>query len=149
MGDALTAYGHYLGIMVMFSALLGEHLLLGGALDRESVRRIVITDRVYAGSAALVLISGITRLALFGKGVAFYAGSALFHVKIGMFVVLVLLSIYPTVQFLSWRAATSHDDAASVPADRQRSLRRIINVELAIMGLIPLIAVLMGRGFGY
>ncbi len=52
-----------------------------------------------------------------------------------------LLSIYPTVKFLSWRKKAP--DAASVPA-----IRRILHLELIGVVLILLCAALMARGIG-
>ena len=149
MGDALVAYGHYLAMMALFSALLGEHLLLSGSIDKDRARQLVITDRVYLGSAALVLVTGLARLGYFGKGGAFYVGSWLFFVKIGLFVLLVLLSIYPKMQLRALRSAVRSGNPPAISAEMRQRLKTIVMAELGIVTLIPLVAVLMGRGFGY
>jgi putative membrane protein len=62
-------------------------------------------------------------------------------VKLALFVLLALVSVYPTVAFLSWRRTPP--DAARVPP-----LRRIVHLELAGVVVILLCAALMARGIG-
>jgi len=59
----------------------------------------------------------------------------------GLFVVVALLSIYPTMKFLGWRKGI---DPAAVPA-----IRRVLHLELAGIVLILLCAALMARGIGF
>jgi putative membrane protein len=149
MNDALVAYVHYLGMMMLMAALVGEHLLLGGPLDLRRARQLAVTDLIFGFAAAAVLLSGVLRMLYFGKGAAFYFGNPLFHVKVTLFVVAALLSVYPTVQILSWRAGLKSGQTPEVPPRRALVMRRIIRLELLAIALIPLFAVLMGRGFGY
>jgi len=56
-------------------------------------------------------------------------------------VLIALLSIYPTVKFLSWRKTV--DPAGA------RAIRTIIHLELVGVVLILLFAALMARGIGF
>jgi putative membrane protein len=149
MTNALVAYVHYLGMMLLMAALVSEHLLLGGPLDLRRARQLAVTDLIFGFAAAAVLLSGVLRVLYFGKGGPFYFGNPLFHVKLTLFVIAALLSVYPTVQILSWRAGLKAGQTPEVPPRRALVMRRIIRVELLAIALIPLFAVLMGRGFGY
>lgn len=149
MVDAFIAYFHYLGIMVLLAALVGEHLLLGGELDARRGRQLAITDIVYIVAVGAVLVSGLLRATSFGKGMAFYAGNPLFHVKMTLFVVAALISVYPTVQFLGMRSTLRGGQAPSLGPVLTRRLTLMVRVELVLIATIPLLAVLMGRGFGY
>ena len=149
MVDAFVAYLHYLGMMLLFAALVAEHLILGDRLDLARARQLTIIDVIYGSAAGIVLITGLLRATYFGKGLPFYTGNPLFHAKLGLFALAVLISVYPTVQFISLRRAIragSPPDLAPVLAQR---LRLMIRIELTLVACIPLLAVLMGRGFGY
>ena len=61
--------------------------------------------------------------------------------KLALFIAIALLSIYPTVKFLSWRKKAP--DPAAVPA-----IRRILHFELIGVTVILLAAALMAKGIG-
>src|SRR5210317_1603662 len=104
MIDAFVAYFHYLGIMLLLAALVGEHLLLSGELDAGRGRQLVITA---------------------------------------------ILSVYPKVQIRGMRPAVRSGQAPGLGAGMIRRLKLLVRVELMLIATIPLLAVLMGRGFGY
>lgn len=64
---------------------------------------------------------------------------AAFIAKMALFAAVALLSVYPTLKFLSWRSRAP--DAASVAA-----IRRVLHLELVGTVLILLCAALMARG---
>lgn len=149
MADAFVAYVHYLGMMLLMAALVTEHVLLGGTLELRRARQIATTDLIYGAAAAAVLLTGILRMLYFGKGAAFYFGNPLFHLKLTLFVLVVLLSVYPSVQIAGWRAGLKTGQAPQLQPRRSSVMRWLIRLELLAIALIPLAAVLMGRGFGY
>jgi putative membrane protein len=81
------------------------------------------------------------RVFYFEKGAAFYFQNGAFIAKMALFVAVALLSIYPTLKFLSWRKGI---DVSSVP-----TIRRILHLELVGVVLILLCAALMARGIGF
>jgi putative membrane protein len=101
-------------------------------------------DGAYGALAGGVLVAGFVRAAYGAKGMAYYAGNPVFWAKIGVFVVIGLLSIAPTLQILRWRKAGTLPDAAAL-----RGLRRWIAAEASLLPLIPILAVVMARGIGY
>ena len=149
MIDAFVAYIHFLGIMTLMAALVSEHLLIGGGFDLQRARQLVVVDLIYGVAAGAVLLTGILRMFYFGKGAAFYLENPLYHAKLVLFVFLALLSVYPTVQFRSWRPGVKAAELPDVPPSRLLAMQRVIRLELLAVVLIPLLAVLMGRGFGY
>ncbi len=68
--------------------------------------------------------------------------------KIGLFVLVALLSIYPTVTFLGWRGALKAGELPKVTARNGRWVTLIIRIELLVLLSIPLLAASMARGFG-
>ena len=145
MIDALVAYFHYLAMMCLLAALVGEHLLLGGDPGSGRLRQLAATDRVYDAAVVLVLVTGVLRLTWFGKGIVFYTGNPLFHVKMTLFGVLVLLAVYQARQVARLCAA----ETASPPMRGIDRLKILVRVQMTLVVLIPALAVLMGRGFGY
>jgi putative membrane protein len=149
MADAVVAYLHYLGMMLLLGALVGEHLILSGKLDLQRARQLAATDVIYVSAAALVLVTGLLRASYFGKGLPFYTGNPLFHAKVSLFVLAALISVYPTVQFFSMRAGIRTEQMPELAPALIDRLKILIRIELTLIVCIPMLAVLMGRGFGY
>ena len=59
-----------------------------------------------------------------------------------------LVSIYPTLRFLSWRSSVRRGEAPDVDAATLGRMRTIIHIELAGIVLLILCAALMARGIG-
>jgi putative membrane protein len=69
--------------------------------------------------------------------------------KISLFVLVALLSIYPTVQFLSWSKSLKQGQVPAVDPGKLMSIRRIIHWELAAIVLLILCAAVMAKGIGH
>jgi putative membrane protein len=82
----------------------------------------------------------------FEKGADYYFHSHAFLIKLTLFIVVALLSIVPTREFLSWRAALKSGRLPAVDATKLRLVRRIIHGEVAAIVVILLCAALMARG---
>jgi len=148
MTSAFVAYLHYLSIFVLFALLSIEHVQFKLPLDLARARSLIITDLAYGLCAGLVLLTGLARVLWYGKGLDYYLHNGLFHAKVGLFILVGLISVLPTFVFLNWRNSLK---AGQVPvvSDRQaRWVRLAIRLELLLLLLIPLLAVLMARGSG-
>ncbi len=96
-----------------------------------------------------MLIVGFLRVVYFEKGASYYFHSIPFLLKLSLFAVVALLSIYPTVEFLSWRKSLKAGKAPVVTHHKLRLMRSIVHWELAGVVFIILSAALMARGAGY
>ena len=144
--DAILAYLHFAAIFTLIWFLAKEWTLLRADFSSDGLERLARADAGFGIAAGLVLVSGALR-AVFGvKGWAFYAHNPAFHVKIGLFVVVGLISIAPTLQFLRWRKALRNNAAFRVRETDWTSARRLVLIELHLVALIPFAAVLMSRG---
>ena len=141
----VVAWVHYIGAMLLIAGLLGEHLLLKQELTAAAARTVQRLDIIYGGSATLVLITGIMRMYL-EKGVIYYLHSGAFHVLLGLFVVVALLSIYPTVVFLRWRAGTRAGRGQQLVPGQLEKLQMILRAEMTLMLVAPLFATWMAHG---
>jgi putative membrane protein len=131
--------------MLLIASLLGEHLLLKPELTTAEARAVQRLDIVYGASAALVLVTGIMRMYL-EKGTAYYLQNGAFHALLGLFVLVAVLSIYPTVIFLRWRADTRAGRGQQLAPGQFKKIQMILRVEMTLMLLAPFFATWMAHG---
>ena len=148
MAQAIVAYLHYLSIFVLLALLGIEHVQFKLPLDLARARSLVLVDMSYGMAAGAVLLSGLARVIWYGKGSAYYLGNSLFHAKVGLFVLVGLLSILPTFVFLNWRNQLKAGQVPSVSPRQARLVIMTIRLELLLLLFIPLLAVFMARGYG-
>lgn len=143
--EIILRYLHFTSIFAIVGSLVSEHLLLKNSLSRRELDRLSKIDAVY-GLAALVLLGvGMTLwLGGIGKPTDFYSKNPIFHVKLTLFVLIGILSIYPTVFFLKNRKGDPEEEIA-VPKGIFWSLR----LELLLLLVIPILAGLMAKGIGF
>jgi len=146
---ALAAFFHFLGAFVLFAALAVELALARGPIDGALVRRLAIVDGVFGLAALVVLVAGLLRVFYFEKGAAYYFHDVPFLVKLALFAIVGLLSIYPTRQFLGWRRAQRRGEAVTPDPARIATIRRVLHVEATLLVLVVLCASLMAHGVGF
>ncbi|MGJ8680818.1 DUF2214 family protein [Paraglaciecola sp.] len=143
MDDVFIRYLHFIGIIVLAGTLVAEHMLLIGQVSNAQMKKLARIDRVYGVSALVVLTAGLTLWFWVGKPAEFYTKNGVFHAKVTLFVIMGLLTIYPTI-FIN-KASRSTEEFITIP-------KRVINMvraQLACLVLIPLSAVFMAKGFGF
>ena len=143
------AFLHHAAAFVIVGVLTAELVLLGGELTVASARSVLRMDAAYGVAAAVLLVVGFCRVLYTEKGAAYYFHSIPFLVKISLFLIVGLLSIYPTFQFLGWRGALRAGKAPSLEAPLRRRLRMIVHIELTLLFVIMLCAVMMARLIGF
>jgi putative membrane protein len=141
----VVAWVHYVAVMLLVASLLGEHLALKPDLTAAEAGTLQRLDIIYGGSATLVLVTGIMRMYL-EKGTAYYIHNGPFHALLGVFVVVALLSIYPTVVFLRWRAETRARRGQQLAGGQFKKLQMILRAEMTLMLLAPFFATWMAHG---
>lgn len=147
--DAVFAYLHFTAIFALVWFLAKEWTLLKAGVEKLDFRRLALADAGFGISAGGVLLAGLSRLVWGAKSWVFYAHNPVFHAKMALFVIVGLMSIAPTRAFLRWRKAAAADAGFRVDESEWRRIKRILLVEMHLLGLIPLLAVLMARGIGY
>jgi len=146
--SAAVAYTHYLSFMVCFAALVLERRLIRPNPARSEAVLMVITDVVYGIAALALLGSGILRVLHFGQGSGFYTENPLFWWKVGLYLSVGALSLYPTITYILWAIPLRKGELPQVSEALAQRLRWILNVEIAGFALIPFLATLMARGVG-
>lgn len=139
---------HVIGFMGLAAALSVEAILLRGGASREMLERLVRADLLYGLCALLVLGTGLGRVFWYGKGAAFYLQNWVFHLKVGIFLLVGLWSVLPTVRFLRWRSRCRADGSLPDPV-QLAAMRRVVFAEVHLVALLPFLAAFMARGYGY
>ncbi len=146
--SALFAFLHHLAAFALVAALALEFVLIKGEIDARTARRLQLTDMVFGLSSGVVLVVGLLRVFYFEKGADYYLHSAPFIAKLVLFLAVGLLSIVPTMEFLSWRKSLQQGQAPNLDAGKLRKLRAVMHLELVGIVLILLCAALAARGVG-
>lgn len=147
--SAITAYLHYLSLGVIFAALAIEYFTLKEDLEAKEAWRILWADSAYGIAAVTILVTGLLRVFYYGKGTAYYTAMTTFWLKVGLFLVVGMVSLYPTFSFLLWlKSLIGEKPAERVKVLQYRRLKGIIVFELIGFSIIPLLASMMARGIG-
>jgi len=142
----LFAFLHHVRAFTLVSAVAIEFALIRGELTLSSARRLQVTDTVLGMAAGVLLLVGLARVFLFEKGADYYWHSHAFLAKFSIFIVIGLVSIVPTLEFLSWRAPLEKGQVPSISAKQLRLVTAIIHGELFAIVVILLCAAIMARG---
>ena len=142
----MFAFLHHLCAFTLVSALAIEFTLIRQELTLASARRLLMTDMVYGIAAGALLVVGLSRVFFFEKGAEYYFHSHAFLTKLSLFIVVGLLSIIPTMEFLSWRGAVRASQVPAIDAKKMRRVTAVIHGELFAIVIILLCAAIMARG---
>jgi putative membrane protein len=143
------AFLHHLAAFTLVGALVAELILIRDNLTLKNARMIQLADMTFGVSAGVLLIIGLLRVSYFEKGASYYLHNVPFVAKMSLFVLVGLLSVYPTVEFLSWRKSVKQGQGPAVTDRKLCAIRSIIQWELIGVVLIVLCAALMAKGIGY
>lgn len=141
MSEIIFRYIHFIGIMGIASSLVMQHLILSSQMDAKSFKKACIVDIVLGISAGLTLIAGLCLWFFVGQEASFYNTNPSFHIKLTLFLLIVLLSIYPTRFFLKNRKKDFYDIV--IP----KTIIMLVRVQLLIVFIIPLFGVFISRGY--
>jgi putative membrane protein len=142
--SAFFAALHHLLFFIIAAVLAAELVLVAEPVTVKSAKRLALLDAHYGAAAVGILVVGFLRAIYFEKGWDFYAHNPFFHAKIGAFLLVGLLSIYPSIQFVKWRrSAVAHEKPPDAP--RRDKVRLLILVELIGLGVVFVCAALMTR----
>jgi putative membrane protein len=143
MAFIITKYAHFLGILLLFSSCLLEYQRIKPILTRAEVKRLIHVDIVFGLSALLVLMSGLAMALWLAKPLDYYLNNWIFHFKYSLFIIIGLISAYPTVFFFRNRRGNDAD-AIDLPS----GVKTVIKLELTGILCLPLLGILIAAGFG-
>lgn len=141
--EILIRYLHFVSMFTLVASVLGQHLILRGSITRAAVGKAQRLDIVYAVSVVVVLGTGLLQWFWVGKPAEFYSSNPVFHTKLTLFLLVGLISIYPSV-FLGKNRKGDPGGIVRIPNRLIWSVR----AELGLLFLMPLLATLMAKGIG-
>ena len=139
----IVRYLHFVSIFLLVSTVFTENILIGKKLTGKQVGLLAKVDGLYGLASILVLTTGFTLWLWVGKPASFYSHNFIFYTKLGLFTVVGLLSIVPTIFFIQKRKLPA-EEIVEIPS----KILSMVRVELVILACIPLFAVLMAMGIG-
>jgi len=142
------AWLHLLAVGLAAGLLLSEYWLCRRIPDRQQVRLLGTVDLGYFLALIGSLATGLARVLFFGQDTAYYLANRLFWLKIAIFLAIGLLALFPTLQYIRWnREARTAPAFAPLTRELER-VRANLALQLGLMLLLPLISILVARGFG-
>jgi len=145
---ALFAWLHLLAIGTGVALLVTEHWLCRRMPDRAQVRLLGQVDLGYQLALIASLATGLARALYYGQDPAYYLDNRLFWLKIAIFLTVVVVAVAPTLQFIRWnREARTAPAFAPLTREVER-VRASVALGLGLWLILPLIAVLVARGYG-
>ncbi len=143
----LAATLHLLALGIGLAAIFARARALRGTLDPPGIRRVLAADTWWGIAALLWISTGLLR-AFTGleKGALYYMQTPLFHAKLGLVVLVLLLEIAPMAAFFGWRIRLRRGEIPDVSRARMFAVLSDIQtlLVLATLGLATAIA----RGMG-
>ena len=150
--DALLQIAHLIAILtaVVFLSSMAA-LCRPEWLNAAVVRRLGTVDRIWWIAVAAVLLTGLLRVWLGGKGARQTAAMddavGLLHAKLALFVLMAGLAVPSSRAFARWRQRLAQD--GSLPAEAEiRLARKGVMRAGHVVPLLVVPAAFIARGFG-
>lgn len=140
----ITRYLHFIAVFAIVGAIIAEQFLVSKSMTRKEIKQVSKIDMIYGIGALLVLIAGFLLWFAVGKPAQYYSRNWLFHTKLSMFIILGLLSIYPSIFFLKNRKGVDLDTKIEVPL----TIILLLRIELLIIIVMPILATYLSLGYG-
>ncbi|MCV2370262.1 DUF2214 family protein [Roseateles oligotrophus] len=146
--EALLAYLHIAAILSLVVFISSQAALCRVEwLNAAVVRRLVTLDKIYLTAGALVLASGLARTTWGLKSAAWYAGQPLWWAKLGLMLLILLLSVKPSLAFRRWLGQLNQQGTLPVEAEIKAVRAQIMRTAHLLL-LIPAAGVMLARGLG-
>jgi putative membrane protein len=146
--DLILAIAHHILLVSIAAALFTELAVVRPGMSADWLRRVGRIDSLFGAAAGLILIVGFLRVFLGATPEAFYLRNPFFWLKIAAFAAVGILSIWPTLAFLSWGKRLRADPGFAPAGTELTGVRRFIVWEAGLFFLIPTFAAVMARGYG-
>jgi putative membrane protein len=142
---SLMATLHHLCAFTLSACLIYEFVVFRQGLGVEEARRIQRVDLWYGISAGLLVAVGLLRVFFFEKGAPFYAANIMFWVKMALFAVVGILSIYPTIRYIKWNPTLAENKPPVILDVEYKNIRLLLSLEIIGLVLILFAAPAMAR----
>ncbi len=144
----LIASLHLLALPLGLGAIWARSRALSLARSADHLHRVFVADNLWATAAVLWLSTGLLRA--FGgleKGASYYLHDRVFYIKMGLFVTILILEIWPMATLIRWRIAVRR--GAPVDLTSTPTLARISQIQLGVVVVMVFAATALARGYFY
>jgi len=140
---------HLLAFALGFWAVLTRGTALSRlAAGTAPVRSVLVADNLWGISAVILLVTGGMRaFSGYEKGTDYYLHQPLFHLKMTLFVLILLLELMPMITLIKWRIAQGQ--GRSIDIGRSKVFARISHSQALLMMLMVIAATGMARGYTF
>lgn len=139
-------YLHFIGIFLVVGSLFAESWILKSAMSRAQIKQIGKIDGLYGLASMITVAAGlILWLSDIGKPSAFYQANGLVYLKLGIFTLVGLLSIYPTAFFAKQKQSKKNPDDKEI-VEVPKIIKTLVIVELLLVFTLPFWAAMMAQG---
>jgi putative membrane protein len=139
---------HLLALGIGLGAVWMRARALRALPEPSAFGRAFAADGAWGAAAVLWLGTGLMRA--FGgleKGTDYYLQNSAFHLKMGLFVLVTLLEIWPAVTLVRWR--TARKKGVEIDTRAAARLATISYAQAALVIAMVFAATAMARGLGY
>ncbi|MCG6574953.1 DUF2214 family protein [Pseudomonas sp. AF32] len=134
-----------LGLWAVLTRGTALRRLAGGA---DAVRNVLVADNVWGLSALVLLVTGGVRaFGGFEKGSDYYLHQPLFHLKMTLFLLILLLELAPMITLIKWRMALGK--GVAIDPSKAGRFARISHIEALLLMLMVIAATGMARGLSW
>lgn len=142
----LIKYLHFIGIFLVVGSLFAEAWMLKKSMTRAQLKQLGNIDGIYGLASIITVAAGLIMwLSDIGKPAEFYHDNGLIYLKLGIFTLVGLLSIYPTVFFAKQKQSKKNPDAEELVQIPGR-IKTVVMVELLLVFTLPFWAAMMAQG---
>ena len=144
----LIVYLHFLSIMLLMGALVSEYFLLKTKQSEQQLKMLSYSGVIHLVSLGLLLITGILRWFVYGKGAVYYSKSPVFHTKLTLYTVVLILAIIQSVMLFKWNKQRKENRIQEQNPVAVKRMFVFLRLEILLVIIIPLLAVIVMRGTG-
>jgi putative membrane protein len=142
----LLAFGFAL-YAVLSRARALRHLDATQSVQANEVRLrdVFRSDTIWGVTAIVLIVSGVTRaFGGFEKGAGYYLHEPLFHLKMTVLVLILLIEVSPMMALIRWRVALAQGGA--IDLTRARRFASLSDIEAGLVMVMVIAASGMARG---
>ena len=146
--EAILAAAHFIAILTAVVFVTSETAICRADwFNAKVVRRLVAVDRIYLAGLVLVGLTGLARIFWGMKGDDWYWSNGLLHLKLALYIAVVLLAIRPARSYRRWLRELDASGALPPQAEID-SMRKQAFLAAHLIALVPIAAAFLARGFG-
>ena len=147
LGRWILAAFHLLSLGIGLGAIWVRARVLRGPLDLSALRTVLSAHAWWGLAAHLWIVTGVLRaFAGFERGTTYYLHNHLFHAKMGLLLLIIVLEVGPLITFRGWRKQV----AKGLTPDTTKAARFATTsmVQVVLVVLMVIAATGMARGYG-